>query len=82
MKEKKWWFFMVRTTKNACPQVIVLIGQVTIAQSRGAQYPTSPPSLSSQHTEWVMMGAPDSKGGRWEVRYIKSPGSFQAHRVG
>ena len=72
MKEKKWWFFMVRTTKNACPQVIVLIGQVTIAQSRGAQYPTSPPSLPSQHTHaqsgsWWAPRTAKVDAGRWDT---------------
>lgn len=30
MKEGKWWFSMVYSTKNACPWVIFLADQVTI----------------------------------------------------
>lgn len=83
MKEKKWWFFMVRTTKNACPQVIVLIGQVTIVQSRGAQYPTSPPSLPSQHTHaqsgsWWAPRTAKVDAGRWDhqiTRILPGPSS-------
>lgn len=30
MKEEKWWFSMVHTTRNACPWVLFLIGQITI----------------------------------------------------
>lgn len=66
MKEEKWWFLMLYTTKNAYPWTIFLTGQVTII----AEWicPVSNLSLWLIHaaylcTEWITMDYYEREGG-------------------